>query len=275
MGGSDSALKDAGFSGVDLAIRPGGTMEPAVAAEELPRLADFLREHGLDISMISTDITNVAGAYAREVFATAAKLKIRYVKLGYSRYCGFGSLAQLRAQVKAELLPLAELLGEFGLVGGYHNHSADFFGASLWDIHEVIAGVDPQRIGLYFDPAHATIEGGSSGWNMGMDLLRDRIVMLAVKDFRWLMGKEGYAGALRHSVEFCPLEKGNVEWRTVIGQLLATNFRGPVSLHGEYQGPHSFADLSCRAVIEQSKQDLSYFRRVISEAKASVGCGKE
>ena len=254
-------VKAAGFAGLDLTVRPGGSVEPPQAAAMLPRIADTLAAHGLVIGMVTTEITAADSPAAREIVAAASALGIRYLKLGYYHYAGFGTLREQRRRVKAALTPLADLCGEFGMTAGFHNHSHDFLGASLWDIDAVIAELDPRSIGLYFDPAHATIEGGSSGWTMGMDLLADRIVMLAVKDFRWVDGKHRYAGARRNSAEFCPLEQGNVEWGTVVARLRQTGFTGPVSFHSEYQGEHSFADLTDLEVLGQARRDLEFFRR--------------
>ena len=93
-----------------------------------------------------------------------------------------------------------------------------------------------------------------------MDLLKDRISMLAVKDFCWAEGKHRYAGARRHSVEFTTLEKGNTPWEQVLKLLKQIGFKGPVSFHSEYQGKASFQDLTVEQVFEQTDRDLKLFR---------------
>jgi len=105
------------------------------------------------------------------------------------------------------------------------------------------------------------VEGGSNGWEMGMDLLKEKIVMLAVKDARWVEGHHRYAGARRHSVEFCPLADGNTPWPKILQILKEINYQGPVSFHSEYQGTHSFKDLSCREVLAQTARDLALFQQ--------------
>jgi sugar phosphate isomerase/epimerase len=99
-----------------------------------------------------------------------------------------------------------------------------------------------------------------------MDLLSDRIVMLAVKDFRWVERKERYAGGRRQGVEWCPLADGNTPWPKVLGHLRRKKFDGPISFHSEYQGAHSFADLSVDEVIAQTKRDVELFKRWWDEA---------
>src|SRR5207247_5876936 len=46
-------------------------------------------------------------------------------------------------------------------------HAGDSVGCAIWDGWEVLQGVDPERVGFYFDPAQAHIEGAKNGWNLG------------------------------------------------------------------------------------------------------------
>jgi sugar phosphate isomerase/epimerase len=252
-------LKSIGIPGVDLTVRPKGHVEPEKAEDELPRVVELLRKNGIEVPMITTSITEATAASAK-VLETAGKLGIRYYKLGYFMYEGFGTIKKLRTEVPAKLKELAALNRECGIHGGYHNHSDNFFGAVLADVHAVLHDLPKKDIGLYLDPAHAVIEGGSGGWLAGMDLLADRITMLAVKDFCWVEGKHRYAGARRHSVEMATLEKGNTPWPTILKLLKSIDFRGPVSFHSEYQGSHSFQDMSVEQVLEQTGKDLKLFK---------------
>lgn len=253
-------LASIGIHEIDLTVRPGGHVEPARAADDLPAAVEALRRSGVRIGMVSTGITDARDAAARAVLEAVARAGIRYYKLGYFPYRAYGSLRELRAEVKARLTDLAQLNADLGIHGGYHNHSDTFFGAVLHDVAHVLEGTDPRHLGAYLDPAHAVIEGGSSGWKIGMDGLRGRVTMLAVKDFRWVEGKHRYAGGRRHSVEFCPLREGNTPWPEVLSLLRRDGFEGPISLHSEYQGCHSFRDLSVDEVFEQTAEDAKLFR---------------
>jgi hypothetical protein len=92
--------------------------------------------------------------------------------------------------------------------------------------------------------------------------------MLAVKDFRWVEGKHRYAGGRRHSVEFCPLDGGNTPWPQVIKLLKQIRYDGPISFHSEYQGSHSFADLTPRQVVEQTAKDVALFRSWLEQEQS-------
>lgn len=259
-------LRAMNISAIDLTVRPGGHVEPEFAVDDLPTAGALLAREGVKIAMITTNITDASDTQVQAVLRTAAAMGIGYYKLGYFPYAGFGGLKKQRVEVAARFAELGALNEAFGIKGGYHNHSHNFFGAVPADIATVLENVDPQWLGLYFDPAHATIEGGSSGWMMGLDLLRERTLMLAVKDYYWSSDGHGYGGGRRHKTIFCPLKEGNVLWPRVLACLKASNFDGPISLHSEYQGNHSFRDLTTDEVFEQTSLDQKYFRPLLSAA---------
>jgi len=254
-----------GIKSIDLTVRPGGHVEPEKVEIELPLIHERLTKSGISINMITTNIIDAADTLTTKILRTAAGLGIKYYKLGYYTYKGFGSLASQREEVKKRVNELSELNGETGIHGGYHNHSGNFLGASLWDIHYIIKDTDPAAIGVYLDPAHAVIEGGRSAWKMGMDLLSDRITMLAVKNFRWINREKDCTDTRHQSIEMCPLSDGNVPWEEVLQILEKINFKGPASIHGEYKGPYAFRDLNTEEVFEQLEKDISFFRSRVDE----------
>ncbi|MDB5326173.1 MAG: sugar phosphate isomerase/epimerase [Phycisphaerales bacterium] len=253
-------VREIGITSLDLTVRRGGHVEPERVEEDLPRVAEQLTAAGLRIAMITTEICDVNEPATESILKTAAALGISHYKVGYFRYAGFGTLRAQRAEVAAKLKELGDLSVSLGVVGGYHNHSDDFFGANLADLDDALQYVDPRGIGVYFDPAHATIEGGSRGWLMALDRIAPRLVMLAVKDFRWVEGKHRSGGGRRHSAEWCPLAEGNTPWPEVLTVLKQANFNGPISFHSEYQGKNSFRNLSVPEVVQQTAADIRRYR---------------
>src|SRR5688572_15993238 len=88
LGWSDvgRAVKDAGFEGVDLTVRPNGHVLPEKAAADLPRAIDAIRAQGVAVPMITTDLTSAASPVARPLLQAAARSGVRYFKTGYWRY---------------------------------------------------------------------------------------------------------------------------------------------------------------------------------------------
>jgi sugar phosphate isomerase/epimerase len=244
------ASKDFGFDGVDLAVRPGGHVLPERVEQDLPKAIDAIRAHGLGVPMITTGLLSASDAAARPTLRTAARLKVGCFKTGYWRYKDAGVEA-LIANVRTATHSLAEIAKEHGIVLGFHNHSGDYVGTAIWDTRLILDGLDPRWAGYYFDPGHATIEGGAHGWLLSLRMALPRIKMIAVKDFVW----EKSGGKWR--VKWVPLGEGMVDWAQVFRTLAKGGFTGPVSLHLEYPAPDEHAAIA---------KDLEYMRKQIKAA---------
>ena len=256
-------LRAMNIGAIDLTVRPKGHVEPESVADELPRVQQVLAAQGVAIGMVTTEVTEPI-PLAETVLRAAKELGIEFFKLGYFGYEGFGSLRRSRDEARAKVCALSQMCTAIGIQGGFHNHSHNFIGASLGDVDFVLEGAEPS-IGLYFDAAHASIEGGSTGWELGIDLLSERLVMLAAKDYQWREGG-GYGGGRRSQVIWCPLKDGQTPWPHVLDRLHALGFQGPASLHSEYQGAHSFRDLSTDQVLGQTERDAQVFRKWMHRA---------
>jgi len=252
-------IKGLGFDGVDLTVRPGGHVLPEEVAQKLPEAVRILKGLGLAVPMITTGIATPADACAEDIFRTAAQCGIAHLKLGYWRYAGFGQLRRQIAEIQRHLDGIEALARRYGVWAGIHNHSGSFVSALPVVVAELLKDRDPRAVGAYFDPGHATAEGGVAGWKMGLDLLAERIRLVAVKSFGWFPEK-GPTGETVWHEKLVPLSDGTVRWPEVFALLRQTGFDGVVSVHSEYQGSHSWRDLTTEQLIEQTRQDVAYLR---------------
>src|SRR5436190_24216600 len=74
------AAAELGFDGVDLTVRKGGHVEPARVAQDLPPLVAKLRQHGLQVPMVTTDIVDAETPFTADILKTIAELGIRYYR---------------------------------------------------------------------------------------------------------------------------------------------------------------------------------------------------
>ncbi len=231
-GALGKALHELRFTAVDLTVRPKGHVLPERAPQDLPVAVHVLREHGVEVAMITTGLNTTNEPAAQPILSAAGALGIRYFKPGYYRYTDLKRLHERIAETREQVRGLVELGSRNGMVLGFHNHSGEGnVGAALWDESELLRDLDPKWAGSYFDPCHAVIEGGLSGWEVNFHLLAPRIKMLAVKDFYW----EKRAG--KWAPRFCPLGEGMVPWKKFFKLLAGSRFAGPISLHVEYELP--------------------------------------
>jgi L-ribulose-5-phosphate 3-epimerase len=247
-------VKQLGFDGVDLTVRAEGHVLPERAAEDLPRAVEAIRGQGLSVSMITTGLTSASDPAARPTLATAGKLGVPFFKLGYWQYSPAISIEARLAEVRREVAALVAMGKEQGIAAGYHNHSGHYVGAAVWDIRSIIGDMDPRWIGYYFDPCHATAEGGEGGWQISLRMAIARIKMVAIKDFFW----EKRAG--KWEMHMCPLGEGMVRWPEFFAALRESRFTGPISMHVEYEP----ADESAIA------RDFAFLRKQVNAAYGDV-----
>lgn len=265
VAGAGDAIGGIGFDGVDLTVRPGGHVAPEDAANGLPEAVKVLHDKGLTVPMLTTGIVSAGSEHAEQIIATAAELDIRLLKMGYWHYEGFG---KVRAQIDAArsdmdtLEPLAE---RYGVSLCLHTHSGDFLTATTSLMLLLLTDRDTEHFGAYFDLGHMTVEGGVSGWKIGMDLLSDRIRIVSVKGMGWRY-EPGFAderGEWKHLM--VPLEASAVQWEEAFGYLREIGFDGPVSFHSEYTGGHSWLPLNgVDEIIAQTRADLAYLKPMIA-----------
>lgn len=245
-------LKHLGFDGCDLTVRKGGHVEPEQAPVDLVRAVECIRAEGVEVPMITTDLTSASDPRARNVLGLAGRqyMKVPLFKPGYWRYQG-APVEEKLAEVRRDFAGLAALGRACGMAAGFHNHSGDYVGQSAWEIREVLRDLDPRWAGYYFDPCHATIEGGRGGWEVALRLALPRIKMVALKDFYW----EKAGGAWRATQ--CPIGEGMVDWPAVFSALGKARFTGPLSLHIEYGPADELAAIA---------RDLAWVKRQVAAA---------
>ncbi|MBI1356274.1 MAG: TIM barrel protein [Acidobacteria bacterium] len=254
------ALQQMGFPGVDLTVRPGGHVLPENAERDLPRAHEALASEGVSVPMITTGLLSNADPAARPTLYTAAKLGIPFFKLGYYRYKNLANMVEERRAAKPQIDSLAALAGHAKIQGGFHNHSGAYIGSSVWDSWNLLEDVATNAIGFYFDPCHATIEGGKAGWELSFYRVAPRLNMVACKDFYWEKSKGKW------DARMCPLGQGMVNYPKFFDMLAGTGFAGPLSLHVEYEidGPTEAARQE--KTLEAVERDYAYLKQEYARA---------
>jgi L-ribulose-5-phosphate 3-epimerase len=243
--------RDLGFGGIDLTVRPKGHVLPEHVGDDLPRAIDALRKAGLEVPMITTELTSASDPAAVPTLKTAARLGIPYFKPGYWRYNAVDPLARIK-EVAADIRGIAALAAEHKITMGLHNHSGTYVGEAVWDTWEMIRDLDPRWTGFYYDPGHAAIEGGLGGHDISQRLVTPRLKMAAMKDFYWQKDARGWKSV------WCPMGEGAVNWKQVFADFAKAGYAGPLSLHLEYDGGMDVA-----ARIAAVRKDLAYIHNFL------------
>ena len=220
-------LKMGGVDGLDLTVRPKGSVLPEKIAEDLPIVVEMARKNGLLIEMMVSNITSAETPNAKNVLKIAAQHGIKHYRMGYFRYNDDEKAKETIARAKTKIQSLIDINAQLGIQGGYQNHTGNYFGAPLWDLIGVLEKVASPWISSQFDIYHAYSEGYRS-WQVSMEMMASKIGSLAVKDFTWEINN-GQA-----KIKKVPLGHGIVDLDGFFKNIKNMNITAPITLHIEY-----------------------------------------
>jgi len=270
LGIADAAMlaSEAGFDGIDITVRPGGHVAPERVTDDLPNAVEAVRRAGLDVPMITSSIVDARSPHAEAVLRTASALNIRYYRWGGLPLDASKSIPQQIEDDKRLVQDLAALNDEFGACAMYHTHSGmGVLGASIWDLYLLLKDFNPNRLGVNFDIAHATIEGGLGGWINSASLVAPMMRGVALKDFYWDKAANG-----QWVPRWRPIGQGMVRFVPFFEFLRKQDFAGPIQLHFEYpelaganEGKRTIG-INRREFIEIVQRDLVSTRALMIQA---------
>ncbi len=243
-------IAEMGFDGIEATVRDNGHVLPERVEDDLPKLVEALKKHGLEVNIMASSISRADHPHTEKVLRTASELGITCYRMWYYEYNLDKPVPKQLETFAAQLKDLVAMNREFGMRAVYQNHSGPhFFGAPIWDLHHLVQDYPVSDVGIAFDICHATVEGGLA-WPLNFQLAKPHLGAIYIKDFQW----KG-----RHA-EIAPLGTGQVD-PSFIKQLKKTDFEGPISLHVEY-----LHKAGVKKNIAALKQDLGTLRRWIASA---------
>ena len=258
-------LKIAGVDGLDLTVRPKGSVLPEKVEKDLPFVADMAKKRGLLLEMMVSNITSIQTPHAGRVLKIAAKNGIKHYRLGYFKYSDKEIAKVTIERAKSQMSSLIDLNSELGIQGGYQNHTGNYFGSPLWDLIGVLENLPSTWMSSQFDIYHAYSEGYRS-WRVTMEMIASKIGSLAVKDFTWEI-TNGQA-----KIKKVPLGKGIVDLDSFFKSIKKMNIVVPISLHIEYPLLKKEEEkLSLikkqKIMVEKIKNDVQFIRSKLYQYK--------
>ena len=209
--------------GLEATVRRDGWIDPSDAAAKLPELMEKLAEVNRTGMIVTSDVNDAESPDVGRVLKVASQLGIRYFRMAYYKY-DFSKkiLPQLEA-FASQATKLAEVCKQLKMTALYQNHAgANYVGAPLWDLMEVMKGIDPSLMSVAIDLRHTTIEASES-WRAGYSRIRDSVGAVFAKDAIYVDGKVN-DGPLGRS------EKG----KQLFELIEADHPSVPISLHMEH-----------------------------------------
>ncbi|MCH2571313.1 MAG: TIM barrel protein [Planctomycetes bacterium] len=255
-------VKKHGFDGIDITLRPGGHVVPENVEMGLSRAYQVATRAGIEILMASTAITGVDSPNARNIIKSCGHYGVRQIKLGYWRYHPFGTLIKQIDAARRKLEKIIKLTSHYRIQPCVHVHSGDILANGGAILYLILKEFDPNTVGAYVDPMHMTVEGGLSGWEMGLDLVAPWVSLVGMKNFHWIPVERDRHGQMQFRSQYVPLADGQAPLPSFMRRLKDLQYDGTVSLHSEYKGSSSFRILNSTELMDQSAEDLVYLKSV-------------
>ena len=244
-------IAELGFDGVEVTARAKDSyIQPERASDQLPRLLEALNKHGLELTILTTDIVRAEQPHAESMLRTAAKLGVPRYRLGFVHYDLNRPVLEQLADLQPAFRDIAAMNRDLGIAAVYQNHAgANYVGATLWDLHSLIKSYPVQEVGCVFDIRHACAEAGEA-WPVYFNLMKLHLGAVSVKDYVWKGRRSGHV----------PLGEGRVDPR-FFKLLQHSKYTGPISVHVEYLQKGSSRDN-----LEALGKDLQVLRGWLGEA---------
>ena len=245
-------LRDLGYDGCDMAVVPGSHIPPQQAGSDLMRGIEAVTGVGLDVPIISTNVTSANDMSGRQILSIAGFMGVGLFRPGEWKYGNAPDLEARLAEAQREIFSLASVGRAYNVAMAFSNGPADTVGASVWDVSGILRGIDPHWVGYDFDPGYATENGGPGGAAMALRLVTPKLKAVTVRDFTW--NKEA-SGAWKATP--CPLGEGMVDWQQFFAALARVRFVGPVTIQVGYNPKDE---------INAFRKDLAFVRKQIAGA---------
>ena len=225
-------IRELGFDGIELPVRPGYQVEPGHVGRDLGPAVKVLADAGLKIF-------SIAGPTDEVTLAACARAGIPIVRdceniAPGEKYWD----AEMRIRMKYDaLLPLLE---KHGITLGIQNHYGDFIGHAL-GLLRLTAKYDPRRIALVWDPAHSVLNGESP--ERAAELLWDRVCMVNLKNGFFQRTSDSQAEYTQWRVNWTSARHGLTSWQHVAAELKKRKYQGVICLTAEYSDKNALKEL--------------------------------
>lgn len=249
-----------GFDGLDLTVRPKGHVLPEHVETDLPKAIRDIKAAGSTCEMMTTAISDVTSPHDLKIIKTAAKEGIQFYRCNWFKYHQDQSMEASIRIYQQKVKELGEANQQHHIIGCYQNHAGTKIGASFWEVKQLLETVNPAYFGTQYDIRHATVDSGLS-WKNGLQLLRDSIKTIVLKDFKW-----GQVNG-KWKVVNVPIGEGMVDFDSYFKLLKSYGLKPPVSLHLEYplggaeKGKYEIA-IDKKVVFDAMKKDLKAIQQL-------------
>lgn len=216
-------VRQLGFDGIELPVRPGYQVEPERVAEDLPKAARLLGDAGVKIG-------SVAGPADEPTISACADAGVPVIRIMVPIARDRGYLEQEAAALR-QFAALAPILDRYGVTVGVQNHCDRFVNHAM-GLRRLVERFDRRQFGVVLDLAHCALNGEPI--DMAIDIAWSHLCMVNLKNAYWrrINGPEAEVAEYRHF--WTSGRQGLCSWPAVATELRRRGYTGTICLTAEY-----------------------------------------
>ncbi len=222
------ATMDMGFTGVDLPVRSNGFFDVTEMASKLPPFIRECTNLGMEMPVLTTEMTLSKLPEWEGFLQVLSGEGIKHYRMGWMPFPSKNIVPELRL-LNGQMKRVADMHAKYGICGHYQNHAGTRIGGSVWELHHLLEGIDPDHIGVQFDLRHAVVEGYQSHETV-FYLIADKIRSFDIKDFVWGRNSKGKGDVPVNVL----LGEGNVNFELLLEHPKFKDMSMPKIIHAEY-----------------------------------------
>ena len=239
-------VKDLGFSGVELPVRPGFQVEPDNVERDPPEAARILREEGVKIGTL-------AGPTDEKTIAACEAAGVPIIRICVNLDAQIGYMKE-EARVQEQFDAVVPVLDRHGVAIGVQNHCGFQVNNAMGILH-MIEKYDPKHICAVLDQAHCGLNGEPPEY--AIDIVWKYLRVMNLKSAYWQRtnGPEGDSATWKNY--WTTGRHGLAYWPRVAAELKKRDFSGDLCLTAEYSDQTSVDRLIA--------EDIAYARSLFDE----------
>ncbi|MFT4011487.1 MAG: sugar phosphate isomerase/epimerase [Nocardioidaceae bacterium] len=243
-------VADMGFSGAELAVRPGAHVTPATARAQLPRYVNELRRSDVEVVSIASTVEESSFAACAEAGVPLIRIMAPLVSEGYR-----ASVEGLRRTLK----DVADMSARYGVGVGVQPHFGPFV-STVVGVLDVLRDLPTADFSLIWDAAHDALTGEDP--RSTLPLARERLSVVNLKNAHYRRSPDRRSdGWSSYTPWFGQATTGMADWARVLATLDLMGWTGPLCLSAQYSeavGPRA-PEIAARLV----RDDLAYAKKLV------------
>ena len=242
-------IREFGFDGIELPVRPGYQVPPEDVPKGLPEAAKVFSDHGVKIGSIAgpTDETAIAACAEAGVPIIRVCVEITQEKDYLSAI----------ADIQRGWDEIVPILDKHKVMLGVQNHCSRCI-ANAMQLRHALEPYDPKNICAVWDAAHNALEGEQV--DIALDTVWSDLGLVNLKNGYWRRTSGPEAVVAQWRVYWTTGRQGRADWGWVIRELKKRGYRGDLCLSAEYSDHDR--------VNELIADDIAFARGLVAEASS-------